>query len=225
MTGGLVVVTGTGTEIGKTHTSEALLRALGVRGRVAGIKPVESGVAGSHATDADRLRQASTFHVQHFAYRFDPAVSPHLAARAAGLPIDLGAICTAVARARDLVDLLLVELPGGLFTPLTDTRTNADLAAALAPDTILLVAPDRLGVLHDVGATLRAARTVPLGLPVLALVAPAVADASTGSNAAELRAAFSRLVSIPRAPAAELASHPSILALAGTVATLCRLAD
>jgi dethiobiotin synthetase len=220
MRGRLLVVTGTGTEIGKTHTSEALLRALGEGRRVVGMKPVESGLAGGQRTDAERLHQASTFHVQHLAYRFEPPVSPHLAARAAGVTIDLRAISTSVAQARSLADVVLVELPGGLFTPLTDTLTNADLAAALSPDTVLLVAPDRLGVLHDVGATLRAARTVPLGVPFLGLVTPAVVDASTGSNAAELRAAFSVAVSIPRAPVTELATHPSIRALALAVATV-----
>jgi dethiobiotin synthetase len=57
----------------------------------------------------------------------------------------------------------------------------------------LLVAPDRLGVLHDVRATLLAARHVGLSLDAVVLSAPATPDASTGRNGAEL----SRLGIVP----------------------------
>jgi len=83
--------------------------------------------------------------------------------------------------------LTVVETAGGLFSPLDRGLTNFDLVRALRPAKVLLVAPDRLGVLHDVTTTLGFARVC--GLPVDALVLAtlgASGDSSTGENAAEL---------------------------------------
>jgi dethiobiotin synthetase len=74
-----------------------------------------------------------------------------------------------------------------VFSPLGDGLANYDLARCLGEATWLLVAPDRLGVLHDVASTVRAMGA--LGrLPECILLNPLPpADSSTGSNAAELR--------------------------------------
>ena len=223
MTARLVVLTGTGTGIGKTHFGEALLRAAGQAGlRAAGLKPVESGV-GEGTTDAARLAAASTFHVKHEGLAFALPVSPHLAARAAGVALDLGPLVAWIGRVRAGADLVLVELPGGLFSPLVAPPdgallVNADLAARLAPDAVALYAPDRLGVLHDVGAATRAAAGVPLRIDLVVLGAPEVPDASTGTNAGELRAIVAPPVlgPVPRGTPEELAEGPVIrAALAG----------
>src|SRR5437868_1090187 len=134
MIGRLVIITGIGTEIGKTHVSEALLRALSGGRRVVGVKPVESGVGTTGDADAARLARVSTFHVKHRAYAFGPAVSPHLAARRAGVDIDVWGLAADLRGLRSLADLTLVELPGGLFSPLSATESNADLARALLAD-------------------------------------------------------------------------------------------
>jgi dethiobiotin synthetase len=219
MTGRLVVVSGTGTGIGKTHFSEALLGALAVgQARVAGLKPVETGVDGAGVTDAARLERASSFHVKRLGVSFLEAVSPHLAARLAGLPIPIEALVAEIAAVRLQVDTLLVELPGGLFSPLSDALVNADLAKQLEPDATLLVASDRLGVLHEVLATWRAAATVPLRIDGFVLVAPEIPDTSTSRNAAELGrlvADVARIVAVPRATVQDLAHAPQIRDLAG----------
>ncbi|MGH7280932.1 MAG: dethiobiotin synthase [Polyangiaceae bacterium] len=189
---GILIVTGTGTEIGKTHVSEAILLCEG-RGRsVLGYKPVESGTApGSPTADSARLAAASSFHVKHPpAFRFDAPVSPHLAARLEGTPIDISVIREKIRELTLQVDLLLVELAGGLFSPLTDDRANADLVRAIEEEhpsaKTLLIAPDRLGVLHDVAATALAAETRGARLDAIVLNAPELADASTGTNMREL---------------------------------------
>jgi dethiobiotin synthetase len=213
MTGPLVVVSGTGTSIGKTHFAEALLRAWGRGGaRVAGLKPIESGVADPEDCDAARLRAASTFHVKPFGYAFRDGVSPHLAARRAGTRIAVEPLCAAVERVRQDADGVLVELPGGLFSPLDDAFCNVDLALALKPDLLLLVAPDRLGVLHDVAASARAAAASGLRVDGLVVMAPPIQDASTGTNAAELSVAsrIPVLASLPRAAPAELSRSPAL---------------
>jgi dethiobiotin synthetase len=218
----LVLVSGTGTGIGKTHFCEALLLALCGRGlRVAGIKPVETGFTGPGPSDAARLAKASSFHVKHSGVRFAAPVSPHLAAREAGAPISLQALRDEVAAISPAPEVLLAELAGGLFSPLTETETNADLAAILGPAVHLLVAPDRLGVLHDVIAATRAAASIPLPIHGIVLVAPEAADPSSGRNGAEL-ARIQRipvLATLPRAPAPELAATPAISAVARVVAS------
>jgi dethiobiotin synthetase len=81
---------------------------------------------------------------------------------------------------------VIIESAGGCFSPLDAGVTNADFAFALEPAVWILVAPDALGVLHDVSATLgvlAARRRLPDHLVLCAAREP---DASTGSNATEL---------------------------------------
>jgi len=214
----LVVVSGTGTEIGKTHFATALVLAWGRRGyAVAGLKPVESGVpAGSWGADGAALEQASTFHVKRCRppYLLERAVSPHLAARDEGLEIRPEVIQAYVAPFQGDADAVVVELAGGLFSPLARNLTNADVAALLQPDAHLLVAPDRLGVLHDVTAAVRAARaTTPRAAPTgIVLVTPAAPDLSTGTNAAELAEVTDVPVlgTLPRTAVEELARSAAV---------------
>ncbi len=224
MTAPLLVVTGTGTGIGKTHAAVALvlawarlLREAGVEDPlVAGLKPVESGVVPGEATDVSTLEQASTFHVKRYPppYLLARAVSPHLAAADEGRTIELQPIRDFVAEARATAHGLLVELAGGLFSPLARDLDNADVALALAPDEVLLVVPDRLGVLHDVAAATRAARATGLGITGIVVVAPEHPDASTGTNAAELAVVCDvRVVAqLPRADVATLAARADVAA-------------
>jgi dethiobiotin synthetase len=225
VTAPLLVVTGTGTGIGKTHAAVALvlawarlLREAGVASpRVAGVKPVESGVVPGQATDVSTLEQASTFHVKRFPppYLLARAVSPHLAAADEGRAIELQPIRDFVGEVRVATDGALVELAGGLFSPLARGLDNADVARALAPDELLLVVPDRLGVLHDVAAATRAARAGGLMITGLVIVAPEHADASTGTNAAELSVVCDVpvLAELPRADVATLAARADVAAI------------
>jgi dethiobiotin synthetase len=225
VTGHLVIVTGTGTGIGKTHFAEALLRALQAHGtKVAGIKPIESGVEDPSATDAARLARASTFHVKRFGYAFEEGVSPHLAARRSGETIDTAKLRDEIAAACRQVDLLLVELPGGLFSPVTATELNADLAAACRPDTLLAVVSDRLGALHDAMACGRAAGSSGLRIDTTVFMAPPVADPSTGTNSEEFRilSPTSRAFSLPRIDPTSMAARDPVVQLAARLAAPAR---
>lgn len=195
-----IAVVGTGTDVGKTHVACALLSALRASGVAArGYKPIATGVpSGERCDDAAAHADACGATYMHPTYTFVPAVSPHLAARQAGGEIDIRAIAR---RAVEMGDgALVVETAGGLFSPLGEGVCNADLVRALAPARVLLVALDRIGVLHDVGATVRAARAEGIALEVV-LSAPALADASTGTNAPELgRLGIARVLAVfPRA--------------------------
>jgi dethiobiotin synthetase len=215
--GRVVVVTGTGTGIGKTHLTEALLVALGHRGaRVVGFKPVETGFdPGDAQSDSARLERASTFHVKQSGQRFAPPVSPHLAARLEGAAIPIDDLAHQTVQLRSLADVVLVELAGGLFSPLSMTVLNADFARTLGPHALVLVAPDRLGVLHDVIAATRAARADGLVIDALVLSPPAIPDASSGSNAAELAhfVDVPTLLAIPRGPVEAVASASDVQSL------------
>jgi dethiobiotin synthetase len=223
MPGRLIVVSGTGTAIGKTHLAEALLIAWQRAGlRVVGFKPVESGASGADDPQSDgaRLARASSFHVKHMRTVFPEPLSPHLCARLHGLPITVDPFVSAATAGRTQADAAVLELPGGLFSPLGPALLNADVAAALTPDVLVLVAPDRLGVLHEVVSTVRAASAMSLPIHAAALIEPEHPDASTGLNATELGdlAPGLLVVTLPRAPARQLALSRQlavILRLAG----------
>ena len=175
----LAVVVGTGTGVGKTTLTASILRALRPLDPL-GWKPIETG------SEADETALAEACGRREPAlYRFDAPISPHLAARREGKTIALERIVQRAAQLRSEGPLLL-ETAGGLFSPLDDDgNTNAELAQRLRPETLLLVAPNRLGVLHDVEACLRGARH--LAFDGLVLTHPAKVDASTDSNSEELR--------------------------------------
>lgn len=220
-----MVVTGTGTGIGKTHVACACLhawrRVLSDAGldapRVAGLKPVESGAESSGESDAATLERASTFHVKPFPppYMLARAVSPHLAAREEGRSIELAVMVSYVENIRARADGVVLELPGGLFSPLGVRFTNADVIRELGATVVLLVAPDRLGVLHDVTAAARAAAAERVTLSGVVLVAPASPDASTGSNASELALVtdLDVLAVVPRDDAVRLAERADLRAV------------
>jgi dethiobiotin synthetase len=214
VTAKLVVVSGTGTEIGKTHVAEALLLAWRAQGVTAvGVKPVESGVDGVIASDSQRLGAASAFHVKPV-YALREPLAPHLAARREGIVLQRAPLLESIHAVRDRAQILLIELPGGLFSPVLENTLNAELVAALAPQKLVLVAADRLGVMHEVIATVRAAASVPLRIDGAVLVAPTQPDRSTGTNAAELARWTPVLASVSRGSPADLAPTMSDLAQA-----------
>jgi dethiobiotin synthetase len=127
-------------------------------------------------------------------------VSPHLAARRAGADVDFAAIEGWVET--HAAPVVVLETAGALFSPIAARRTNLDLTLALDPSAVLLVAPDRLGVLHDLAATLGLAAARGFRIDAVVLSAPEHPDASTGHNAAELEllGIANPLAVFPRAP-------------------------
>jgi dethiobiotin synthetase len=181
------------------------LRALGLAGRDAiGLKPVESGldlnlVDGLRLSDARSLASASSLHARLGSeplYALPQPISPHLAARASGVEISIEAVATWISQIEDQVTphvmshmafWTVIETAGGVFSPLSAAATNFDLAQVLDPAIWVLVAADSLGVLHEVSATLQAMRSRGRTPDHVVLSAARQPDASTGTNAAELR--------------------------------------
>lgn len=222
----IIAVSGTGTGVGKTHAAAALLRHLRASGqRALGYKPAESGIADPSLPGEDEAALAAACDGETApTVRLLAPLAPHLAARKQGAHYDAASFLSTLAQLAAEWPIVVLELAGGWFSPFDETRDNADWLAALPPSLrarlrVFLVAPDRLGVLHDVSAACRAARALTLAPSAIALSAVAAGDDSSGANAGELAARpLTRavpIVSLPRAPIAELAAHPSIAELAG----------
>jgi dethiobiotin synthetase len=163
-------VTGTGTGVGKTIVSAALLAAMREAGEpVRAYKPVVTGLSepsGEWPPDHELLAAAAGMDAEDVApLRFGPAVSPHLAAELAGERIDAATLIEhAVASAGDT---LIVEGVGGLLVPLAEDFTVRDLAVELALP-VLIAAQPGLGTINHTLLTIEAARAV--GLSVAAVV-------------------------------------------------------
>ena len=180
-----VVILGTGTDVGKTYVTASLARGLLEHVAVIALKPIESGVASGAAGDAGVIAAAAGHAPALSPWRFPRPVSPHLGARESGAPITIAEVAAWVTAQEKLgaAPVSLIELAGGAFSPLGPGLTNVDLALALEPAVWLLVAPDALGVLHDVTASLRA---MPRAPDAVVLSGSRPPDESTGSNADEL---------------------------------------
>jgi len=165
-------VTGTDTGVGKTLVACALLEALRAAGRRAvGMKPVAAGSERGRWADVDALSQASGVRAPPRAvnpYAFEPAIAPHLAARKAGIAIDLANIVAAFRELGALADVVVVEGAGGLLVPLGERETMADLARALQVPAVLVVGM-RLGCLNH--ALLTRAALAACGVPCAGWVA------------------------------------------------------
>lgn len=197
---GRVVVTGTGTEIGKTMVACGLARALSDRGTdVRAVKPVESGTAGTGREREDGTllaRAARQEEPSEALIRLEEPLAPPVAADREGVELSLAAWVERIEAISAGADLTLVEGAGGVLSPLTWHATARELAAALdAP--ALVVAPDRLGCLTHTLTALESLRVG--GVERLGVVysAPPEDDASTGCNP-ETLARFSDVDRIAR---------------------------
>ena len=150
----VIFVTGIGTGVGKTLASAVIAEALGADYW----KPVQTGVpAAGDATDGSDAAyvaaRLSRPRIHPEVYRFALPASPHIAARAEGVEIDLERIAAAVPRSGDLV----VEGAGGLLVPLNDEDFMADLAQRLDAQ-VILVSRNYLGSINHSLLTARVAR-------------------------------------------------------------------
>ena len=150
----LVVVTGTGTEVGKTFVAAGLVDEMRRRSAtVVARKPVQSFSPGQ-LTDADILARASGEPVDvvcppHRAYPIPMA--PPMAAEALGCPVpSVSDLTEELARSwpDGGIDLGLVEGAGGVASPLTSDGDTTSLVSALGADLVVVVSDPGLGVIN-----------------------------------------------------------------------------
>ncbi len=212
-------VTGTGTGVGKTVLSAALLAAIAAAGeRVSAHKPVVTGVddpPGEWPPDHELLARVAGMTPEQVApLRYGPAVSPHLAAELAGERVDSERITATAQDALRNADaqgaVLIVEGVGGLLVPLTEGFTVRHLAARLGLPLVIAASPG-LGTISHTLLTLEAARTAGLDVHAVVLTPwPAQPGAMEESN----RATIARLGNV------EVAALPHV-----SSPDLARLAD
>lgn len=169
-------VTGTDTGIGKTRVSVALVEALKAQHQhVVAMKPIASGAqstpTGLRNDDAEQLQQAASALLPYEwvnPYCFAPAIAPHLAARAAGVSIELSEVIAAHRALTARADWVIVEGVGGWKVPLGEQVTTVELAVSLGWPVIMVVGI-RLGCLNH--ALLTAEAINASGLPFAGWVA------------------------------------------------------
>ncbi|MFC9813988.1 dethiobiotin synthase [Streptomyces virginiae] len=168
----VVIVSGTGTEIGKTVVTSAVAAAAVAAGRtVAVLKPAQTGVGPQEPGDAaEVVRLAGPSVTAMELARYPEPLAPDTAARRAGLPTLAPAqIAEAARRLAEDHDLVLVEGAGGLLVQFDESgHTLADAARLLGAPT-LIVAQAGLGTLNSTTLTaeaLRARGLTPLGVVV-----------------------------------------------------------
>ena len=156
----IVVVTGTGTEVGKTVATAAVAAASLAQGlSVAVLKPAQTGVAEGESGDAAEVaRLAGPVTAVELA-RYPEPLAPATAARRSGLrPVTPSDIAEAAAKLSAVHDVVLVEGSGGLLVRYdAEGATLADTAALLHAG-VLLVAPAGLGTLNATALTAEAMR-------------------------------------------------------------------
>jgi dethiobiotin synthetase len=189
----VLLVTGTGTGVGKTVVTAALAAlALADGRRVAVLKPAQTGVGPGEAGDLDDVRRLtgspSGLTTRELARYPDPLAPATAAARVGLPPVTVAGGAAAVAELTADHDLVLVEGAGGLLVRFAENATLAELAAMLdAP--VLVVAAAGLGTLNHTALTTEALAT--RGLTCAGVVIgswPADPDLAARCNLADLPA-------------------------------------
>lgn len=192
---GILVVTGTGTEVGKTVTTAALAALALDRGaRCAVVKPAQTGIADGAPGDLAEVARLTGAADLHELVRYPDPLSPAAAARLSGrAPLDLAACAELVLRLDRTHDLVLVEGAGGLLVRFDeDGLTLADVARTVAAP-VLVVAPAGLGSLNATALTLEA--LAHRGLDLVGVVVgawPAEPDLAARSNVRDLETLAAR---------------------------------
>ncbi len=218
MSNRIVFVTGTDTGVGKTVVAAWLAAALAPHGRVALVKPFQTG-ASDPAVDGDEAFYRAALGHEEVDVRtlvsLPEPLAPSIAAERAGAPIDVASAlveCRALAKSHDIT---LVEGAGGLLVSIAAEHDMAAFAAALDAALVVVVRPT-LGTLNHTTLTLEAAQR--RGLPVEMIVVsgfPADAGVTEWENLRWLRERFPALPIVvlaeaplaPSDPLAGLAPH------------------
>lgn len=187
-----VFVAGSGTDVGKTVCTGALLRALRQSGFAAqAVKPVQTGVLASEVASSpfsdvavydkalEGVKPLGALEASAVLHCFGLPASPHHAAAKENRRLDCQSLRNDILAHWDAVaaTALLVEGAGGLHVPLNEDEDMLDLMAILGLP-VLLVGGNYLGGLNHILLSVKALLHRGLSLAGLALV-PAV-DPSMG---------------------------------------------
>lgn len=165
-----IFVTATGTDIGKTYVSALILKRMKESGfNCAYFKPVLSGVkinANGKLEESDANYVVQTANLSQEAdscvtYRWEEAVSPHLASLRAGEYIDTKKILEHYRKLENKYDYVLTEGAGGITCPLRLENNEKYLLKDLIKDLnvpIVIVADGGLGTINSTLLTVEYAK-------------------------------------------------------------------
>ncbi len=156
-------ITGIDTDIGKTYITKGLAYAFENLNMKTGVfKPLQSGAIkrGNEllAPDLEAVKEISKNINTKCSYLLEGEVSPALAARLAGVKIDINKIKSDFKAFSALNDIVLVEGAGGILAPAADDMLCADLIKTLNIPIIIVTVPF-LGRLNHTLLTIHYAKT------------------------------------------------------------------
>lgn len=166
-------ITGTGTDVGKTVVTAGLLRNLCRRGRRAIVmKPFQTGCSRDAAGQwmapdllfslrVAGLEPAPEEQALLCPYAYEPACSPHLAARMAGDRPEISRVVCAAQTLGRQYEIILAEGAGGIMVPINERELMLDLMLQLGWP-VLLVARGGLGTLNETLLSVRCLRSAGL---------------------------------------------------------------
>jgi len=149
----VVVVAGTGTEVGKTWVTARVVRSLREAGAAVAVrKPAQSHEPDDVDTDAAILAAASGEAVHDVCppHRdYETAMAPPMAASLLDRPPFTTADLVAELAWPAATDVVVIESAGGVRSPLTFDGDTVDLVRLLAPDLVVLVSDPGLGIINS----------------------------------------------------------------------------
>ncbi len=220
-----IFVTASGTDLGKTVISEILIRQLIAKGKkVAALKPVLSGLEGAalEETDSGRMLHAMGAEVSEDAiaeitpWRFDPPLSPDMAAQRVGQTMTLEPIVEFCLEPKDK-DYVLVEGAGGVLVPINPEATMADWMIALKARTdlqVVLVVGSYLGTISHTLTALESLNARGLK-PAVIVISTSEVNPVPVEETAEVMTRFSGDVPIAIVPRLEEADAPDLTCYLG----------
>ncbi|MFE7171381.1 dethiobiotin synthase [Streptomyces sp. NPDC057616] len=185
----ILIITGTGTEVGKTITTAAVAaNALAAGRSVAVLKAAQTGVRPDEPGDAAEVARLAGAVTTAELARYPEPLAPGTAARRAGMtPVRPQDVAEAAAKLATEHDLVLVEGAGGLLVRFDPAGGTLADAAALLRAPVLVVTSPGLGTLNTSELTARELRA--RGLDLLGMVIgawPASPDLASRCNLADL---------------------------------------
>ncbi|MDN0200255.1 dethiobiotin synthase [Streptomyces sp. S.PNR 29] len=185
----VLVITGTGTEVGKTVTTAAVAAAALAAGRsVAVLKAAQTGVGPDEPGDAQEVARLAGEVAATELARYPEPLAPATAARRAGrAPVHPQEVAEAAAKLATEHDLVLVEGAGGLLVRFDAAGGTLADAAQLLGAPVLVVASAGLGTLNSTELTVRELRSRgvdPLGIVIGSW--PEAPDLASCCNLADL---------------------------------------
>lgn len=155
-----IFITGTGTDVGKTYVTALIVKKLNEEGIKTGYyKAAISGANSIEHSDAGYVKKISKINQKEdtlLSYIYETPVSPHLASKIEGNPVNMTKILKDFNRVKNEYDFVVVEGSGGIVCPIRyDNIENIFLEDIIKKLELksLIVADAGLGTINSVVLT------------------------------------------------------------------------